>query len=250
MSGSGTNVVKILENQTQKGSKCPYQVVLIFSDVFDQSNQKCKAQSISSEYRVDYRHNDIMEFYRRHGQETKRDLSLRLEYDQVTAEMIEEYDLDLIALCGYMSIVTASLLKRHNDRIVNVHPSDLSIMETGKRKYTGLHAVRDAIFAGEKKLYSTTHVVRDRVDYGEILMRSAPVDVVLPAGFSLGELRRPENSALVKRIADEHQARLKEHGDWIIYPKTLEMIANGRYGLDAQGNVYVDDVLMPNGFRL
>lgn len=250
MSGSGTNVVKILENQLRKGSSCPYKVVLIFTDVFDPSNQKCRAQSISSEHKVAYEHNDIMGFYRRRGLESKKDLSLRLEYDKATQQIVEKHDLDLIALCGYMSVVTRPLLERYEDRIVNVHPADLSVRERDRRKYTGLNAVRDSILAGEKKLHSTTHIVRERVDYGEILMRSPPIDVILPRGVTLQDLRRPGNAALVKRIAAEHQTRLKKEGDWVIYPKTLEMLGEGRYAVDGQGNVYVDDVLMPNGLRL
>lgn len=250
MSGSGTNVIKILENQSQKGSRCPYKIVLIFTDVFDPSNKKCRAKAISTEYGVEYEHNDIAEFYRRHGQQTRKDLSLRPEYDRITLEMIEKYDLDLIALCGYMSIVTRPLTERYDDRIINVHPADLSVKEDGRRKYTGLNAVRDALLAGETKLYSTTHVVREKVDYGEILMRSPPIDVILPKGVTMRELRDPKNVALITRIAEEHQSRLKEHGDWVIYPKTLEMIGEGRYAVDGQGNVYVDGLLMPNGFRM
>jgi folate-dependent phosphoribosylglycinamide formyltransferase PurN len=250
MSGSGTNVVKILENRSQRGSRCPYKVILVFSDVFDPSNQKCKAQLISSQHGVDYKCNDIMGFYRRHGQQTKRDLSLRPQYDRVIADLIAEYDLDLVALCGYMSILTTAFLGKYEAHVVNVHPADLSVKEADKRKYTGINAVGDAILAGERTLHSTTHVVRPEVDYGEILMRSPPIEVILPEGLSPHDLRKGENTEILKRIVAEHQARLKEEGDWVIYPKTLEMIGEGRYALDGQGNVYVDDVLMPNGFRL
>ena len=250
ISGSGTNVVKILENQLQKGNGCPYKIVLIFTDVFDPSNQKCRAQSISAEHQVAYEYNDIAEFYTLHGRESKKDLSLRPQYDQLTLEMIEKYDLDLIALCGYMSIVTRPLLERYEDRIVNVHPADLSVREGDGRKYTGLNAVRDAILAGEKKLHSSTHIVREKVDYGEILMRSPPVDVILPSGVTLQDLHKPENAALTRRISAKHQTKLKEKGDWVIYPKTLEILGEGRYTVNGRGNIYVDNVLMPNGFRL
>ena len=120
MSGSGTNVVKILENQLQKGNSCPYKVVLIFTDVFDPSSQKCRAQSISAEHQVAYEYNDIAEFYRLHGHESKKNLSLRPQYDQLTLEMIEKYGLDLIALCGYMSIVTRPLLKRYELSLIHI----------------------------------------------------------------------------------------------------------------------------------
>ena len=250
MSGSGTNVVKILEHQSRQRKNCPYKVVLVFSDVFDPSNRKCKAERIASQYGADYRHSDIMEFYRRHGQQTKRDLSLRPEYDASIADLIAEYDIDLVALCGYMSILTNAFLEKYEARVVNVHPADLSIREAGKRKYTGINAVRDAILAGEKVLHSITHVVRPEVDYGEILMRSPPIRVILPENLTSEDLRRPESTGILKRLVEEHQARLKEKGDWVIYPRTLEMIGEGRYALDGEGNVFVDGVLMPNGFRL
>lgn len=250
MSGSGTNVIKILENHSEKGEKCPYRVVLIFTDVFDPSNLRCRAQSISSQHHTSYEHNDIIDFYRDHGRQDKKDLSLRSKYDRLTLEAIEKYDLDLIALCGYMSIVTRPLIERYSDRIVNVHPADLSVKEDNRRKYTGLNAVRDAIMAGETRLYSTTHVVREKVDYGEILMRSSPIDVILPTGIDLQKLRSPENTSIARQVTAEHQNQLKERGDWVIYPKTLEMIGEGRYALNGQGNVYVDNVLMPNGLRL
>ena len=250
MSGSGTNVIKILENQSRKGGSCPYKVILLFSDVFDPSNEKCKAQSIASQYGVDYKHSDIMEFYKRHGQQTKKDLTLRPEYDRGIVELIAEYDLDLVALCGYMSILTTAFLEKYEARVVNVHPADLSVKEAGKRKYTGINAVRDAILAGEKALHSTTHIVRPEVDYGEILMRSPPIEVILPKSFTPQDLRKAENREILKRVVEEHQARLKENGDWVIYPKTLEMIGEGRYAFNGEGNVYVDGVLMPNGVRL
>lgn len=250
MSGSGTNVVKILENQREKGGSCSYKVVLIFSDILDQSNEKCKAQLISSKYGVQYIHNDITEFYRRHGHQTKKDLSIRPKYDKATTDLIREYDLDLIALCGYMSILTAPLLEKYDGRVVNVHPADLSVREAGKRKFTGVNAVRDAILAGERALYSTTHVVRADVDYGEILMRSAPIEVVLPKDLNMADLRKSESSMLLRQVAEEHQARLKEKGDWVIYPKTLQMIGEGRYALDGKGNVYIDGEHAPNGLRL
>jgi folate-dependent phosphoribosylglycinamide formyltransferase PurN len=250
MSGSGTNVTKILENQLRKAENCPYKVVLIFTDVFDPSNQRCRAQSIASTHHINYEHNDIAEFYRSQGRGNRKDISLRPEYDKITAETIEKYDLDLIALCGYMSIVTRPLIERYNDRIVNVHPADLSVRQGDRRKYTGLNAVRDAILSGEKKLYSTTHIVREKVDYGEILMRSKAIEVILPEGITLNKLRDPQNAHILKKIASDHQDRLKEQGDWVIYPKTLEMIGEGRYAVDGHGNVYADNVPVPNGIRL
>jgi len=111
----------------------------------------------------------------------------------MTLEKMRDHDVDFIALGGYMSIISRPLLDMFPGRIINVHPADLSVMEGGKRKYVGLHAVRDAMLAGERYLYSSTHVVRERVDEGEILMRSRPVEVWLPDGVTVNDLQKKDN---------------------------------------------------------
>ncbi|MFQ6053057.1 MAG: phosphoribosylglycinamide formyltransferase, partial [Candidatus Bathyarchaeia archaeon] len=251
MSGSGTNARKIIERSLERDSR--YEVELIFADVRDdrldrEGEKACRAREIAEEYGVAYECSDILDFYRSKGRRSKRDLSLRPEYDLTILRKIDPYGIDVIALAGYMSIVSRPLLERYEGRIVNVHPADLSVMEDGRRKYVGLHAVRDAILAEEPALYSTTHVVREKVDFGEILVRSRPVPVRLPRGVSLEQLRQDRRR--LRRIAGEHQDRLKEHGDWVIYPLTLQMIAEGRFALDGRGNVYLDGELVPHGFRL
>jgi folate-dependent phosphoribosylglycinamide formyltransferase PurN len=146
--------------------------------------------------------------------------------------------------------VTEPLLDRYSGRIINVHPADLSVTEGQRRKYVGLHSVRDAILAGETELSSSTHVVRERVDYGEILMISEPIDVLLPTGFTVQDLRKSENFSKLDRVVRRNQNGLKKHGDWVIFPKTLEYIAEGRFALDGAGSVYLDGRLVPNGLRL
>lgn len=251
MSGSGTNVRRIIEASLREGSR--YRVVLIFTDVKDdrfdvEGNRICRAREISNEFGIPYECIDILDFYRSRGYDSKRVLAIRPEYDKAVAELIEPYNVDLIALGGYMSILTKPILERYEGRIVNVHPADLSVTENGRRKYTGLHAVRDAILSGERWIYSTTHIVREKVDYGEILVRSKPVEVRLPEGVSLERLKVDRD--LLEGVVRENQERLKERGDWVIYPLTLQLIAEGRFALDGRGGVYLDGVPLPYGLRL
>lgn len=263
MSGSGTNVTKIIEyelSSAQRDESCPYDVVLIFTDVKDErldseGRKTCFAKDISQRFRIPYICNDIRDFYRSKGHKTIRNLSLRQEFDEITLGRIKEYEVDALALGGYNSIITRPLLDVFPDRIVNVHPADLSVMEEERRKYVGLHGVRDAILAGEPYIYSTTFIVRpaplrQNVDAGEILMRSPPVEVWIPSGLALEDLRNPENRALLDEVEARNQKNLKERGDWVVFPGTLEMIARGRYSIDDKGNVYVDGRLEPYGFRL
>jgi folate-dependent phosphoribosylglycinamide formyltransferase PurN len=250
MSGSGTNARKIIERSLKPDSR--YRVVLIFTDIRDDrlnrgGEKMCRAKDIALEYGIAYECVDIRDFYSSRGVK-RTDLSLRPKFDRLVVERIEPHGVDVIALAGYMSITTEPLLERYDGRILNVHPADLSIKEGGGRKYVGIHVVRDAILAGEGELRSSTHVVREKVDYGEVLVVSEPLPVTLPEGFDLEALVRDEG--LLERVVDEHQDRLKEPGDWVIYPLTIQMIAEGRFALDGRGNVFLDSELKPNGLRL
>ena len=54
----------------------------------------------------------------------------------------------------------------------------------------------------------------------------------------------------VAAVSDAHQNRLKEAGDWIIFPRTLEHLADGRYSQDEQGNLYFDGQPIPHGLSI
>jgi phosphoribosylglycinamide formyltransferase 1 len=250
MSGSGTNARRIIERIKQQ--KAGYHVEMIFTDVKDETLDKegkkaCSALDIAEEYGIAYECVDIMDYYSSRGHSSKKDLSLRPDFDKKVVSAIENHNIDLIALAGYMSITTRPLLDRYNGRIINVHPADLTVTQDGERRYVGVHTVRDAILAGEPEIRSTTHVVREKVDNGEILVVSKPVNVILPEGITPDKLR--EDKELLKLVVEEHQDRLKREGDWVIYPLTVEMIAEGRFALDNSA-VYLDGKPAPGGLRL
>ena len=239
MSGSGSNLRKIIEHgeaiEAREG-RAPYHVVVIFSD-----NPAGNAENIGRDYGIPVIVRDLAAFYKER-KKPRRDLVLRAEFDEETVRALKPFDVDVAAYAGYMSIATNPLISAFLG--VNVHPADLSIIDGNKRKYPGDHAVRDAILAGEKYLRATTHIVEQRVDYGRILMISKPLAVTLPDGFD------PANEDQVKAVSDQHQNTLKEIGDWQIFPRTLEAIADGRYCQDEQGRLYFDDKPIPNGLML
>jgi len=238
MSGSGSNLVKIIEygKELERKRNPAYQVVVIFSD-----NPESNARKIGETHGIPCIIRGIKDYYAIKGKPLK-DLETRAEFDKGTACALLRYDVDVAAYAGYMRIATIPLINAFLG--VNVHPADLSITLDGKRKYTGDNAVRDAILAGEKQLRATTHIVEKAVDYGKILMISSPLQVELPAGFN------PEDKIQVKKVSDKHQNRLKEIGDWVIFPRTLELIARGRFSKDELGNLYFDNKLIPNGLRI
>jgi phosphoribosylglycinamide formyltransferase-1 len=248
ISGSGTNLMHIIEHQYELRDRVgeqAYEVVLIFTDSKDS-----RAEEISREHKIPHICRDINDFYKGRGHENKRDLSLRPEFDSRTEEVIREYRIDVIALAGYMSIVTEPLLNAYPGRIFNVHPADLSIKTLdGRRRFTGLNAVKDAILAGEQELRASTHVVREKVDYGEIILISRPIPVEIPSGLTPRELCRPENSQHLVELVSEHQDRLKAAGDWVIYPKTLELFSTGKILFNGKGGVYLGGQIFEDGIR-
>jgi folate-dependent phosphoribosylglycinamide formyltransferase PurN len=224
MSGSGTNIIKLIESEksltSEKGSS-PFHVIFIFSDKSDGS---CQGEKIAYENSLPYFTHDIRAFHRVRG----------LQRSVNTA-----FEIDVIALGGYMSYITL-------DRCVNVHPADLSILAPdGKRQYVGDHAVLDAIADGETTLCSSTLWTDQGVDTGPLMMISDPLKIELPE--PLESLLKDRKRLL--RLVQDHQKRLKEVGDWKIFPRTIEMIAQGRFALDEMNRVYVDGNPVPEGYR-
>ena len=243
MSGSGTNILKLIEREkllkTRDGVS-PFEVVFIFSD---RSDGSCYGESIACDTGIPYVSYDIRTFHRLKAMKrtvtTPEGFEARREFDRMAGTLVKAFEVDVIALGGYMSYLTL-------DRCINVHPADLSVLNAkGKRKYAGDNAVVDAIAAGDSLLRSSTIWTDRGLDTGPLLMVSDPVKVRLPE--PLESLASDREKLL--RVAEEHQNQLKEAGDWKIFPLTIEMIARGRFALDEQMRVYVDGQPAPRGYR-
>ena len=235
MSGSGSNIRRLLERRSPH-----YEVAFIFSD---RADGKCQGEKIALEYGLPYFSLDTRRFHQLRGQKrtvlTKEGLKTRRAYDAVAARLVRAFGVDLLALGGYMSFLT---LKKG----VNVHPADLSILGAkGHRRFVGDDAVYDAIAAGQKELKASTLWIDQGVDSGPLLMVSEPLPVDLPA--PLEELL--EDSARLRRVADEHQEALKQLGDWVIFPLTVELMALGRLTVNARGLAELDGREYPQGVR-
>lgn len=243
MSGSGTNIRKLIDHQKRLNAdegSVPFEVAFIFSD---RSDGACAGEKIALDNGLPYFSYDIRAFHRQRSLKrattTPEGLAARKEYDSVAQRLVEAFGIDVIALGGYMSYITLN-------RCVNVHPADLSILRPdGQRKFVGDDAVYDAIVAGEKTLGASTLWTDEGVDTGPLLMVSDSLPVELPE--SLEVLLKDKNK--LREVADAHQERLKEVGDWKIFPHTIELIAMGRFALDEENRVYVDNKPVPNGYR-
>lgn len=252
MSGKGTTLRKVIEFQRDMEDKfgsAPYKVALIFTN-----RQESNAENIAEDWKIPYVSLDVKNFCLERG---KRYPKLHEEYFSEVKKIVDDFQIDLIALCGFDLIVYEPLLSSF--LIINSHPADLSIMEGKKRKYTGLIGAKEVlrqIIGGENKLRTTTHIVTKDVDGGPILMRSKPVKVNLIKAakilggvdsnkITLDYLKQKENNILLEKISEVHQEWLKEAGDWIIMPKTIQYIALGKFILDDKDNVIFKDKDIP-----
>ena len=90
---------------------------------------------------------------------------LEPEQEQALARTLQELDVDLVVLAGFMRLLKEPMLGAFPRRILNIHPSLLP-------KYPGLEAWRQALEAGDTKTGCTVHYVDLGVDTGEIIAQA------------------------------------------------------------------------------
>lgn len=134
----------------------------------------------------------------------KKDFASQLEFEEKIIEKLNEYDIDLIVLAGFMSILSESFTSRYSNRILNVHPSLIPSF-CGKGFY-GLKVHEEALKKGVKVTGATVHFVNEIPDGGEILLQKA---------VYIKEDDTPET--LQKRVM-----RLAE---WKILPAAVEQVS-------------------------
>jgi phosphoribosylglycinamide formyltransferase 1 len=90
----------------------------------------------------------------------------REAFDAALAAVIDEYAPQVLALAGFMRILTAGFVQRYSGRLVNVHPSLVPA-------FIGLHTHQRAIDAGCKLAGATVHFVTAELDHGPIIIQAA-----------------------------------------------------------------------------
>ena len=81
--------------------------------------------------------------------------------DEIIA-LFNAYNIDLIVMAGGMRVVSKKFVDEFSGRLINLHPSLLP-------KYKGLHAIEQAIQAGESETGCTVHFVTEELDSGAVI---------------------------------------------------------------------------------
>lgn len=149
----------------------------------------------------------------------------REAYDRALLALLQEHNVELVLLAGYMKIVTAVLVNAYANRMMNIHPSLLP-------SFPGLDVQKKAIDWGCKLAGCTVHFVTEGVDEGPIIVQAAvPI------------LDQDTPETLAARILEQ------EHK---IYPRAVQLFAEGRLRVDGrrvlidQGKPVGDAVISPS----
>ncbi|NGM23538.1 phosphoribosylglycinamide formyltransferase [Roseomonas stagni] len=125
----------------------------------------------------------------------------RAGFEAAMDAVLARHGIELVALAGFMRVLTEGFVERWQDRLINIHPSLLP-------SFRGLDTHARALAAGVRLHGCTVHLVRHGVDEGPILAQAAVP--VLPDD---------DEAALAARVlAEEHR----------IYPAALAWLAAGR----------------------
>jgi folate-dependent phosphoribosylglycinamide formyltransferase PurN len=138
-----------------------------------------------------------------------RNLRGREDYDRENADLLLSLKTDFLFLIGYPYVITEPLLAAFPERIIAVHDGDLNQHdESGARRWTGLHAVREAILAGETATRSSLYFVNEHVGHGALFLQSEPYPVapLAHAAVAAGDYES------VRRYASLHRAWMRR--DW------------------------------------
>lgn len=130
----------------------------------------------------------------------------REEYDTLVVEALRKYNVDTIALAGWMRILSSVFIDAYGGRIINLHPAILP-------SFKGHKGIEDAYAYGVKVTGCSVHLVVPELDAGPLIIQAA-----VPVKGSFDEL--------------EEQIHRMEHR---ILPQALQWFSEGRISLN--GNV-------------
>ena len=127
----------------------------------------------------------------------------RAEYDALVVDALKKYDVDTIALAGWMRILSEVFVNAFEGRILNLHPALLS-------SFKGATAIADAYEHGVRITGCSVHLVTPELDAGPVIIQAA-----VPVNGTVDEL--------------EAQIHRMEHR---IFPQALQWFAEGRISVE------------------
>ena len=136
-----------------------------------------------------------------------KDYETRDAFNEAFLEKLDSYNPDLIVLAGFLVVIPEQMIAKYRNRIINIHPSLIpSFCGTG---YYGLKVHEGVLNRGVKVTGATVHLVDEGTDTGPIILQKAV------------EVQQDDTPEILQR-------RVMEQAEWIIMPKAIDLIANGK----------------------
>ncbi|MCD8230628.1 MAG: phosphoribosylglycinamide formyltransferase [Clostridiales bacterium] len=136
-----------------------------------------------------------------------KDYETREAFDEALLAAVDAANVDLIVLAGFLVVIPEKMIAKYRNRIINIHPSLIpSFCGTG---YYGLKVHEGVLARGVKVTGATCHFVDEGTDTGPIILQKAV------------EVKEGDTPKVL-------QQRVMEEAEWIIMPKAIDLIANGR----------------------
>lgn len=148
---------------------------------------------------------------------TRKDFPKKEDFNEALYEALMTREVDLVVLAGCLVVIPEKIIDAFENRIINIHPSLIPAF-CGKGFY-GLTVHEKALERGVKYTGATVHFVDKGTDTGPIIMQK-PVEV------------------LEKDTPKELQLRVMEQAEWVILPRVIDLIANGKVTV-ADGKVHI-----------
>ena len=141
----------------------------------------------------------------------KKDFDTQEDYDNALIQTLEDAEIDLVVLAGFLTIIGEKVIRRFENKILNIHPSLIpSFCGEG---YYGLRVHEAALSRGVKVTGATVHFVNEICDGGPIVLQKA-VSV--------------ENGDTPETL----QRRVMEEAEWEILPKAVALFCEGRLAIE------------------
>ena len=148
-----------------------------------------------------------------------KDYESREAFNQDFLARLDSYQVDLVVLAGFLVVLPEAMIKSYRNRIINIHPSLIpSFCGTG---YYGLKVHEGVLNRGVKVTGATVHFVDEGTDTGPIILQKAV------------EVKQDDTPEVLQR-------RVMEQAEWIIMPKAIDLIANGRVTV-SDGHVQIHE---------
>ena len=148
-----------------------------------------------------------------------KDYGTRDAFNKAFLEKLDGCQPDLIVLAGFLVVIPKQMIEKYRNRIINIHPSLIpSFCGTG---YYGLKVHEGVLSRGVKVTGATVHFVDEGTDTGPIILQKAV------------EVEQDDTPEILQR-------RVKEKAEWIIMPKAIDLIANGKVSV-VDGRVRIDE---------